>query len=61
MYKMRAAISYQLRECLHKNELAARIFVGKATPVFLEIDKYSRQRNLLNNYLLLDNYWKLTG
>ena len=48
---------------IRATELARRLFVGKAKPFFcFEIDKnLSSQRNLLNNFLLLDNlcknYW----
>ena len=45
---------------IRATELAPTLFVGKAKPVFMEIDKNlsSSQSNLLNHCLL---YWIITG
>ena len=53
-------VSPQNDRFIRATELAPRFCVGKAKPVFMEIDKNlsSSQRNVLNNFLL---YWIITA
>ena len=65
-YRMRPPISFQSKVSPQNGgfiytELAPTLFVGKAKPFFMEIDKNlssHSERNLLNNFLL---YWIITG
>ena len=64
---MRAPISRQSKKCLHKMaDLLRQLnspqdFLFENNFFLIDKDLFSPQRNVLDNFLLLDNYWKLTG